>query len=169
MQKKLCKKYFQLFFGELIATILFAFIWIEFIYMVDWGVIYLTSPYTISVFLVLEFILLQGTLYWYLKWKQAKRNIFMSLANHNLLIFLVCKRINVFLLAIGFLVLIYLIFSQSDYLYWYTFLYLFAAAEFINYYYYRLSYQTLSELKELFYLIRKRKLKPSKLSNELNR
>lgn len=168
MHKKLSTKFFNLFFGELSATILFALVWVEFIYMVDWAGIYLTSGYTIAAFILLEFILLQGSFYWYVKWKQAKRGEMQPLSEPLRLVFLFCKRINLFLVASGLVLFVYLIFTNSIYLYWYTFLYLFAVAELINYYYVRLSYQTAREWKELLTLLRKGRLKPSKLAKELH-
>ncbi|MNN80425.1 hypothetical protein D3C81_1971570 [compost metagenome] len=41
--------------------------------MFDWAAAYLASLSSIYAFVVLEFILLQGSCYWFLKWRQVRR------------------------------------------------------------------------------------------------
>lgn len=68
-------------------------------------------------------------------------------------------------ILIGLLVLIYQITSKQIELYWFIFLFLFAVIEHINYYYFRLSYLSLEELKELK---RQKGFRRSKLAKELS-
>jgi hypothetical protein len=63
MQRRVKKKLVSLYTGELFAVITFALIWILYILLFEWSVPYLTSYSTLYVFILLEFILLQGSYY----------------------------------------------------------------------------------------------------------
>ena len=164
MQKKANRKLFSLWTGELTATVLFAVLWLLFIQQQKWADPYLISFPPIYAFVVLEFILLQGSLYWFLKWKQAKQKKYTGLPTAQLRMFLLFKKINFVLFLIGALVLLYQIITFSVGHYWFTFLYAFAIIEHINYFHIRLSYQTSEELKEFFH---QKKFRPSILAKEL--
>ncbi|MFJ7746909.1 hypothetical protein [Peribacillus sp. NPDC097295] len=163
MQKKANRKLFHLFTGELTATILFAVMWLLYIQQQIW-ITYLTSFPPIYAFVLLEFILLQGSLFWFLKWKQAKQKKYVQLPYTQLRMFLLFKKINFVLIVIGALVLVYQIIKFPAGHYWFAFLYAFAIIEHINYYHIRLSYQTLDEIKEF---LRQKKFRSSILAKEL--
>ncbi|MFJ7859346.1 hypothetical protein ACIQZM_15785 [Peribacillus sp. NPDC097206] len=164
MQKKANRKLYSLWTGELTATVLFAALWLLFIQQQKWVDPYLISFPPIYAFVVLEFILLQGSLYWFLKWKQAKQKKFVGLPSAQLRIFRAFKKINMVLILIGLLVAVYQFIFFSVGHYWFIFLYAFAIIEHINYYHIRLSYQTPEELKEFFH---QKKFRPSILAKEL--
>lgn len=166
MYHKLTKKLFNLFTGELAATMMFAGIWLMFLHMHEWSKPYLTSFAPVFSFLVLEFLLLQGSYYWYIKWKQAKCRDFSFLPKKQLTFFRGLKRVNLLLLGVGFVLFLYQWISYPKEIYWFLFLYLFTLAEYINYYHVRLSYQTMEEIKSF---LRYRKFRRSKLAEELNK
>jgi hypothetical protein len=165
MQKRVTRKLFSLYTGELFAAFTFALMWLLYIQLFEWSVPYLTSFSSLYAFALLEFILLQGSYYWYLKLKQVKRNDFSNLPARQLRTFAIFKRMNSWYILIGLLVLIYQIISKPKEIYWFIFLFLFAVIEHINYYYFRLSYQSIEELKELK---RQKGFRRSKLAKELS-
>jgi len=164
MYQKLTNKFFKLFTGELAATIMFAGVWLMFLSIHEWTKPYLTSIAPFFAFLLLEFLLVQGSYYWYLKWRQAKSRDLSVLPEYHLKVFRGLKIMNLLLLGVGFVLVIYELINYSDEFYWFLFLYLFALAEYINYYHVRLSYQTTEELKGF---IRHKKFSRSKLAQEL--
>lgn len=103
MQKRLSKKLASLYKGELFAVFTFALIWVLYIKLFEWSVPYLTSFSSLYAFFLLEFILLQGSYYWYLKLKQVQQNDFTSLPNAQLRTFANLKRLNTWLIVIGVL------------------------------------------------------------------
>lgn len=165
MQKRVKRKLFHLYTGEFMATVIFAVLWVSFLMQHDWTDSYLTSFSSVYAFILLEFILLQGSLYWFLKWKRAKENDYAHLPYTQLRIFLFFKRINLFLIATGIAVFFYQLKVVESGIYWYLFLYVFAIIEHINYYHLRLSYQSPEEMKEF---LRQRGLRKSILAKELN-
>lgn len=163
LKKRAEKKLFSLWSGELVAAILFLILWLFNIPRYDWSVDYLTTFPHIFAFCILEFILFQGSYYWYLKWKNVKQRKRSSLTKAQLAIFRFLKIVNLILLVIGIPVIIYqATFSKG--LYWYLFLYAFALLEHINYYHIRLSYMNLEEIKEF---IRQKGFRRSILAREL--
>ena len=164
MYQKLTNKFFKLFTGELAATVMFAGVWLMFLSIHEWTKPYLTSIAPLFAFLLLEFLLVQGSYYWYLKWRQAKSRNLSVLPEYHLKVFRGLKIMNLLLLGVGFVLVIYELINYSNEFYWFLFLYLFALAEYINYYHVRLSYQTTEELKGF---IRHKKFSRSKLAQEL--
>jgi hypothetical protein len=164
MQKRVKKRLVSLYTGELFAVFTFACIWVLYIQLFEWSIPYLTSYSSVYAFVLLELILLQGSYYWYVKLKQIQKNDFKPLSDRKLRIFVYFKRLNSSLILIGVFVLIYQIISKPIELYWFVFVFLFAVVEHINYYYVRLSYQTLEDLKELK---RQKGFRKSKLAKEL--
>ncbi|RID83630.1 hypothetical protein D1953_15090 [Peribacillus asahii] len=164
MQKKVQKKLFNLFTGELFATIMFAVLWMMYLQLFKWTGPYLTSFSSLYAFALLEFILLQGSYYWFLKWKQVQRKDYSHLPYRQLRIFRLFKRLNLFLIGIGIIIMIYQLIVFPLHFYWFIFLYIFAIIEYINYYHIRLSYQSIDEMKDF---IRQKKLRSSKLAEDL--
>ncbi|WP_226671099.1 hypothetical protein [Metabacillus litoralis] len=165
MKKKIEKKLFSLMFGEFFALIMFAILWILYIYIFEQFEQALTSWDNIYAFALLEFILLQGSIYWYLKWKKVKDNKGYNLTLSQIQIFQWLKRFNVILIMIGIIILFTNnINSPSNLNGFYLFLFCFALIEYINYYHIRLSYQTPQEIKEFF---KQKGLKSSILAKEL--
>jgi hypothetical protein len=165
MQKRVKKKLVSLYTGELFAVFTFALIWLLYIQLFEWSVPYLTSYSSLYSFALLEFILLQGSYYWYLKLKQFQVSDFTDLPAQKLKTFMCFKWLNSVLILIGMFILIYQIYSKPVELYWFVFVFLFAVVEHINYYYVRLSYQTINEFKEL---LRQKGFRKSRLAKELD-
>jgi hypothetical protein len=163
MRKKVEKTLFGLWAGELFAVVCFALLWLIYAQQFEWAEPYVTSWPSVYAFALLEFILLQGSYYWFVKWKQVRRGCFSHLPDRHLRLFQVFKRINLFLIAIGLLFLIYQWKVFSVDFYWFVFLYVFAILEYINYYHVRLSYQTIDEIKDF---LRQRGFRRSKLASE---
>jgi hypothetical protein len=149
MEKRVKKKLVSLYTGELFAVFTFALIWLLYIQLFEWSVPYLTSYSSVYAFALLEFILLQGSYYWYLKLRQVQHHNFKPLSDRQLRTFANLKRVNEGMILIGVFVLIYQIINKPIEFYWFVFLFLFAVIEPINYYYVRLSYQTVEDFKEL--------------------
>lgn len=164
MYQRLTKKLFSLFTGELTATIMFAVVWLMFLNTHEWVNPYLSSFGPLFSFLLLEFLLIQGSYYWFLKWRQAKQRDFSYLPEYQLKLFHRLKKVNLFLLGIGFVLVIYELIIFPKEFYWFLFLYLFALVEYINYYHVRLSYQSIKEMKGF---MRHKKFRKSKLAEEL--
>ncbi|MBT2680188.1 hypothetical protein J7E38_14325 [Bacillus sp. ISL-35] len=165
MQQKVKQKLVSLYTGELFAVFTFAIIWILYIQLFDWSIPYLGAYSSLYAFGLLEFILLQGSYYWYLKLQQLKQGDLSRLSAKKLRTFSFFKRMNAVFIVIGLFILAYLMIRNQPERYWFLFLYLFAAIENINYYYVRLSYQTLEELKELK---RQKGFRRSRLAKELD-
>lgn len=122
-------------------------------------------------FLLLEFILIQGTYYWHSKWKRLtteKKSITpvrtvkhlkklkpvnISIIIFSVIIFFIDVYIHYPSLPIGGLLLS-------------GFILIFACLEFINYFYVQLSYDNRSDLR---YLIKTKKLKRSCLNQDIKR
>ncbi|WP_077619483.1 hypothetical protein [Bacillus sinesaloumensis] len=165
MKEKAQKKLFSLWTGELSAAILFPILWIFYIPTFEWSNQYLTTFPHLYAFCLLEYILLQGSLYWYLKWRRVKAGKTSAFTTKQLGIFRFFKIGNLVLLVIGIPVLVYqTTFSKG--LYWYLFLFGFAIIEHINYYHIRLSYMSGEEIKEF---LKQKGFRRSILARELKR
>ncbi|HLU22753.1 MAG TPA: hypothetical protein VKZ77_09770 [Bacillaceae bacterium] len=164
MYKKVKKKLISLFCGELAATILFALLWFFYLPQSGWFEHYVKTIPSLFAFILLEFILLQGSFYWYLKWKQVSNKDFSNLPISYLRLFSLFKKLNVLLILIGIIILVNQMVVSAKEVYWYTFVFGFAVLEQVNYYHIRLSYQTSEELKDLMH---RKKLTRSKLAKEL--
>jgi ACR3 family arsenite efflux pump ArsB len=166
MKERIKKKFFSLLFGEAFALVMFAVLWFWYGSYFQWTIPYTTTLPTVYAFLILEFILAQGSLYWYLKWRglqKGKRD--NKLSSGQLSLFVKLKYINLALLGVG--IIIYGIWGTSypqSYHWFFLFLYSFALLEYINYYYVRLSYQSLEEIREF---IRQRGFRKSILAREI--
>ncbi|MGN7298688.1 hypothetical protein [Ferdinandcohnia sp. SAFN-114] len=165
MKARAQKKLFSLWTGELSAAILFAVLWLLYIPTFEWSANYLITIPHLFAFCMLEYILFQGSYYWYLKWKRVKQGKSSSLPESYLTRFRFFKKSNLVLLVVGLPFLVYqATFSKG--LYWYLFLYGFAMVEYINYYHIRLSYMSTEEMKEF---IRQKGFRQSILARELDK
>ncbi|WP_099361541.1 hypothetical protein [Fredinandcohnia onubensis] len=165
MKARAQKKLFGLWTGELSAAILFPVLWLLYIPTFEWSAHYLTTFPHIFAFCILEYILFQGSYYWYLKWRRVRQGKSSSLPDSYLSRFRFFKRSNFVLLVVGLPFLVYqATFSKG--LYWYLFLYGFAIIEHINYYHIRLSYMSIDEIKEF---IRQKGVRRSILARELEK
>ncbi|BDH61781.1 hypothetical protein MTP04_19110 [Lysinibacillus sp. PLM2] len=164
MNKKIEKKLFNLFTGEITATILFAIVYVLYIETMEWAPEYLIVNSSIYSFILLEFILLQGSIYWFLKWQQVRRKDFTNLKKGYLVLYKWCRNINLFLIAIGFMICVLLFINGAVNRYLYLGIFAFAIIEHINYYHIRLSYMSYQEIKEF---IRQKGFRWSKLAKEL--
>jgi len=163
MHNKIKKKLLHLYTGELTATIVFLIVWLVYLQKYEWASL---TGYTAYAFILLEFILLQGTYYWYLKYNQIKHGDLGALPHRWLRLFKACKLINVVLIGLGVPLIIVQLSSLPANFYFFLFLYLFAIGEYINYYHIRLSYQTSEEINDW---LRHKKLRSSRLARELKK
>ena len=164
------KRLSYLYSGELSATILFIFV----SYYVDRAFpnlqLYSLYSFWISFFL-LEFLLLQGTIYWYSKLKRLRiENISMT----PVWIVRLLKRLKLINIILVFVSIVMFV---IDFLQFYSslpikgliiaaFIYIFAVLEFINYFYIQLSYDNISDIK---YLLKTKKLKQSCIRKDFQR
>ncbi|RKD22912.1 hypothetical protein BEP19_11795 [Ammoniphilus oxalaticus] len=164
MYKKTVRRLFYLYTGEFVSTLLFAVLWALYLQNSEWTAPYLTSLASVYFFLLLEMILLQGSYYWFLKWKQVRKRDFSNLPDQKMRLFSFFKKVNITLIALGIPLMIYEFMISSLIFYWCLFLYLFAIIEQINYYHIRLSYLSLEEIKQF---IRQKGFSKSKLAKEI--
>lgn len=164
MQKKVEKKLVSLCTGELFAAVLFAAMWVMYIGIMEWTKPYLTSFPPLYAFGLLELILLQGSMYWFLKLRQIRHKSRTRLPEGQRQMFQWFKRIDQCLIGVGVLILIKQLFDFPATFYWFLFLYVFALIEYINYFHIRLSYQTKEEIKDF---LRQKEFRRSKLADEL--
>ncbi|WDW07788.1 hypothetical protein [Priestia aryabhattai] len=148
---KVKRKLFGLWTGELTAALLFAALWIECLNEFSHLAFYLTTFSSVYAFIILEFILFQGSLYWFMKWRRVSQKEDSHLPSSYIQLFLLFKKMNKILLTLGLGVLIYHYMQLGvKGLAFFLGLYAFAWIEYINYYVIRLSYQSPSEIKEFF-------------------
>ncbi|MGM0777140.1 MAG: general stress protein [Bacillota bacterium] len=152
MRNRMLKRLSYLFTGESLSLILF----VSISYLVNYTYpdLHLYSLFSFwSSFLLLEFILLQGSIYWFVKWKRLKREN-TSVAPFTLVQRLrVSKKWNLGLITVipGAFV--------ADCMIWHPafplglviagFIYVFAILEYINYFHIQLSYDNRSDINSL--------------------
>ncbi|MBJ8052463.1 general stress protein [Bacillus cereus] len=170
MKSNLEKRLSYLYTGELFSVI--TFIFTSYLINYAYPTLYLYSLYSFWVsFLLLEFLLLQGTFYWYVKWKRLKKEKTSVTPIWIIQYLKILKKINIGLIITGLIMFI------IDFLIWYPhlplgglsfalFVYVFALFEYINYYHVQLSYDNISDIK---YLIKSKKLKQSCMSKDFQR
>lgn len=170
LKKTLEKRLAYLYSGELFAII--TFVPVSFLLNHTFPNLQLYSLYSFWVsFILLEFLLLQGTIYWYVKLKRLrnKNNSITPLKVIRQLHYL--KTVNMVMIITAIVVFAF------DFIKWYPslplagliitfFIYNFAILEFINYFYIQLSYNNVSDIKNLF---RSRKLKISTMNKDFKR
>lgn len=170
MRGNIEKRLSYLYTGELFSVI--TFIFTSYLINYAYPTLYLYSLYSFWVsFLLLEFLLLQGTVYWYVKWKRLKKEKTSVTPIRMIQYLKVLKKINIALIVTGFITF------TIDFVIWYPhlplgglsfalFVYVFALFEYINYYHVQLSYDNISDIK---YLIKSKKLKQSCMSKDFQR
>jgi len=170
LKHKLEKRLAYLYSGELVSLVLFVILSYAANYLYPTLRLYSLYSFWIS-FIFLELLLLQGTLYWYIKLKRLrKENISITPIKivrqlHRL------KTMNIILIFISLIAFIF------DFIKWYPsfplgglqisfFIYIFALLEYINYFYIQLSYDNISDIK---YLLKSKKLKQSCMNKDFKR
>ncbi len=171
MKKTILENRFKfLYTGETTALILF----IPLSYLIDYTYphlqLYSLFAFWFSFFL-LEFILVQGTYYWYSKWKRLKNEKNPITPTRTVKLLKKAKSINVVIIILAifvFFIDIAIHYSSLPIqgLLLSAFIFTFAILEFINYFYIQLSYDNSSDIK---YLMKTRKLKRSSLSKDFKR
>lgn len=121
-------------------------------------------------FFLLEFLLAQGSIYWYVKWKRLKIENTTVTPIQIIKRFKKLAKLNVALMVVSGSAFVY------DFFRWYPslplgslgiagFIYVFAALEYINYFRFQLSYNKLSDIK---HLLRSKRFKQSCLSRDFD-
>lgn len=169
LREKFKKRFLYLYTGELLAII--SFILISCLLNLVYPELQLFSLYFFwGSFFLLEFILLQGIIYWRAKWKRLRNENISITPNKiiNLLKFL--KKINILLIFLC-PILLYMDFLKCYQalplkgLYISGFIYFFSLLEYINYYHIQLSYDNISDIR---YLLKSKKLKQSCICKDFN-
>lgn len=163
MKQKVEKKLLHICSGEFVSLLIFAFIWMNFVPQFHGATDYYIAN-TLA-FLLLEWILLQGSLYWYLKWRRIKKGMDVRLSRNERRLFQIGKWINLLLFPFVALVFLYELQQTGNMLYFIA-IYGFALIEYINYYHIRLSYMQPEEIKEFR---RQKGFRKSILARELER
>lgn len=132
--KKLKNRLVYLFTGEFFAVVVFTFVYFyKFSSNHSYSLMY--------ALFVLNFILLQSSIYWFVKWQRLK-NKRMTLSNlYNMLS--VLKQLNLFLLCVAPLVFIMdmVVLERASFsiILLTLFVYIFSVIEYINYFYIQLT------------------------------
>ncbi|WLD93810.1 general stress protein [Alkalihalobacillus sp. AL-G] len=169
MRERLEKRLTYLYTGEFASVIIFSFV--SFKINQEYPNLQLYSLYSYwGSFILLQFLLLQGAFYWYVKRRRLKKEgtsvtpitqvrLLYHLRKFNLIVILLVPMFFVIdairiteIPTMGFLLAM--------------FIYLFSIAEYINYFYLQLSYGYSSDFKNL---IKTRKLKTAILRKDFNR
>ncbi|MGR9049668.1 hypothetical protein ACQ4XT_13665 [Halobacillus faecis] len=164
MKRRLESKFFRLFTGEGTALVLFLFMYVFMLDRISVMETFLFTPLSFLCFILLEWILLQGTVYWFLKWRRISKKKKTGLHDSHYLWFERLRKSNLILLFLagGFWTIQWLFTNSGNW--WALFLLAFATGEHINYYHIRLSYQTPEEWRDW----RRRGWQRSVLARELS-
>ena len=170
MKFKLEKRLSYLFTGESMAF--FGFIIVSFLLNKAYPQLQLYSlcSFWFSFFL-LEFLLAQGSVYWYSKWKRLRKENTSVTPIRMVRQLKKVKKWNIgliIILPVSFII---------DFFIWYLslpvgglsiagFIYIFAILEYINYFHIQLSYDNFSDIK---YLLKSKRLKQACLSKDFER
>jgi hypothetical protein len=170
LRKGIEKRLTYLYTGESMAIV--GFMIVSFLLNKAYPQLQLYSLYSFWVsFFLLEFLLVQGSMYWYLKWRRLKNE------NTSVTPIIVVQRLKkVHKWNIGLIIVAPFMFV-FDFFNWYPslpvgglilsgFIYLFAILEYINYFHIQLSYDNLSDMK---YLLKSKRLKQACLSKDFER
>ncbi|OZI10469.1 general stress protein [Bacillaceae bacterium SAS-127] len=169
MKRNIEKRLSYLYTGESFAVVMFVVVsyFINFAY----PTLHLYSLYSFwASFLLLEFLLLQGSVYWYVKLKRLKTKN-TSVTPIWLVQWLKkLQKVNIGLMIAGGILFV------VDVLTWHPslptglfvagFIYVFACLEYINYYHIQLSYDNLSDIR---YLLKSKRLKQACMSKDFKR
>jgi len=170
LKKKLEKRLSYLYSGELFSVVVFVFVGYLINYVYPNLQLYSLYSFWVS-FILLEFLLLQGTMYWYAKLKRL-RNEKTSITPLKIVRQLhLLKKLNLILIITSSIAFIF------DCIIWYQslpkggltiafFIYIFAVLEYVNYFYIQLSYDNISDIKNL---LKSKKLKQSCMNKDFKR
>ncbi|WP_100404082.1 general stress protein [Bacillus sp. FJAT-42315] len=169
MRGRIESRFSYLYKGESSAIVMFIFLSYLANYVYPEFQLYSLYSFWAS-FLLLEFLLLQGSVYWYVKLKRLKTKntsvtpIWLVQRLKKL------QKVNIGLMIVGGILFV------VDVLIWYPslptglsvagFIYVFACLEYINYYHIQLSYDNLSDIR---YLLKSKKLKQACMSKDFKR
>lgn len=170
MRKRVEKRLSYLYTGESMAVV--SFIIVSFLLNKAYPQLklYSLASFWFS-FILLEFLLVQGSVYWHAKWKRLKKEN-KSVTPVSLVKRLKkLKKCNIGLMIVSPIIFVF------DFFKWYPslplgglslsgFIYIFAILEYINYFHIQLSYDNLSDIK---YLIKSKRLKQACLSKDFER
>ncbi|HHY73617.1 MAG TPA: general stress protein [Bacillus bacterium] len=170
MRSKLQKRLLYLYTGE--STALCGFIIVSYLLNKAYPQLQLYSLYSFWFsFFFLEFLLAQGSMYWYSKWKRLKTENTSVTPIRIVRQLKKIKRWN-----IGLIIALPLAFSIDFFIWFPQFpigglsiagcIYFFAILEYINYFHIQLSYDNYSDIK---YLLKSKKLKQACLSKDFER
>jgi hypothetical protein len=170
LKRHIEKRLKYLYSGELLAVI--SFVILSVLLHHNYPDLKLYSLFSFwTAFLLLEFLLLQGSMYWYIKLKRFRneKTYITPINVVNRLIIL--RKTDLLLIAIPLMAFIYdLLRLQSPLpvggLFIALFIYLFAILEYINYFYTQLSYDNISDLR---YLKQRKALKQASIKRDINR
>lgn len=164
------KRLSYLYSGELSSIIMFVFV----SYLVNYAypTLQLYSLYSFWVsFILLECLLLQGTIYWHAKLKRLKNE------NTSITPIKIVRQLHSLKTLNIVMIITTIIAFTFDFIKRYPsfplsglsiafFIYIFAILEFINYFYIQLSYDNISDIK---YLLKSKKLKKSCMNKDFKR
>jgi hypothetical protein len=170
MRRELEKRLSYLYTGESMAVV--GFLIVSFLLNKAYPQLQLYSLYSVWVsFFFLEFLLVQGSMYWYSKWRRLKSE------NTSVTPIIMVQRLKkVQKWNIGLMIVPPFMFV-FDFFKWdpslplgglslSVFIYIFAVLEYINYFHIQLSYDNRSDMK---YLLKSKKLKQASLSKDFER
>lgn len=170
MGKRLEKRLFYLYTGESTAFVMFIFL--STLLNRTYPDLRLYSLYSFWVsFFLLEFLLVQGAVYWYAKAKRLKRDHTFRTPIHVVRRLQTLEKVNIGLIIVA------LSMFGVDFLMLYPslpvaglalagFIYVFAILEFINYFHVQLSYDNKADIQNL---LRSKRLKPSSIRKDFRR
>lgn len=170
LKKTIEKRLAYLYSGELFSMI--TFVPVSFLLNYAFPNLQLYSLFSFWVsFIFLEFLLLQGTIYWYVKLKRLRNE------NDPIIPLKVIRQLHDLKPVNMVMVITVIVVFAFDFIKWYPslplggliitfFIYVFAILEFINYFYIQLSYDNVSDIKSL---LRSRNLKISSLNKDFKR
>ncbi|MDF2036104.1 general stress protein [Cytobacillus oceanisediminis] len=152
MRNRLLKRISYLFTGETTSLVMFVFI--SYLMNYTYPDLHLYSLFSFwSSFLLLEFLLLQGSIYWFVKWKRLKKENTSAAPIRLVEQLWAIKKWNIALIIIIPAAFI------ADYYMWHpstpqgltiaAFIYIFAILEYVNYFHIQLSYDNRSDINSL--------------------
>ncbi|WP_338471637.1 general stress protein [Niallia sp. XMNu-256] len=170
MKKDLEKRLSYLYTGESLAVVCFLIVSLLLNKVNPSLQLYSLASFWGSFFL-LEFLLVQGSVYWYAKWKRLKEERISITPISTVKILKKLQKWNVSLMMILPFMFVFDLIKWSPSLplgglYLSGFIYLFVIVEYINYFHIQLSYDNLSDIK---YLLKSKKLKQACLSKDFER
>lgn len=169
MKKHVEKRFLSLFTGEAVALTLFIFVSYLWNKAFPTYKLYSLPSFWMS-FLFLEFLLVQGSIYWFVKWRRYKKENTFTTPIETVRVYKKMQKVNIVLMVICPIWLI------IDFLQWkpeipagfYIALavYIFSILEYINYFHIQLSYDNPSDIK---HLLSTKKLKQASLNKDFKR